>query len=56
MRKIFMLICLAAVLCLKAAAQEVPINKGWKFKTGDSSQWASPTYYEPKLETYKRVP
>jgi len=44
MRKIFMLIFLAAVLFLKAAAQEISIEKGWKFTTGDSSQWASPNY------------
>jgi alpha-galactosidase len=44
MKKIFMLIFLTAVLFLKAAAQEISIDKGWKFSTGDSSQWASPTY------------
>src|SRR5665647_528771 len=44
MRKIFMLISLAAVLFLKAVAQEISIEKGWKFTTGDSSQWASPNY------------
>src|SRR5207237_10119429 len=44
MRNFFLLISLAAILFLKAAAQEVSIAQGWKFKTGDSSQWASPTY------------
>jgi len=44
MKKIFMLTSLAAVLFLKAAAQEIPIDKGWKFTTGDSSQWSSPNY------------
>jgi len=44
MRKIFMLASLTGILCLKAAAQEIPIWKGWKFNTGDSSQWALPTY------------
>ncbi len=39
-----MLICLATVLFLKAGAQEIPIEKGWKFTTGDSSQWSSPNY------------
>ena len=44
MKKIFMLTSLAAILFLKAAAQEIAIDKGWKFTTGDSSQWASPNY------------
>jgi len=44
MKKILMLTSLAAALFLKAAAQEIPMNKGWKFSTGDSQQWASPTY------------
>src|SRR5277367_2529461 len=44
MRKIFMLIALTSVLFLRAAAQEIPIEKGWKFTTGDSSQWSSPNY------------
>ncbi|MFI5136583.1 MAG: putative Ig domain-containing protein [Sphingobacteriales bacterium] len=44
MRKIFILTSLAAAFFLKAAAQEISIAKGWKFTTGDSSQWASPNY------------
>ncbi len=44
MKKIFMLTFLAAALVLKAAAQEIPIDKGWKFTTGDSAQWASPNF------------
>ncbi len=44
MRKIFMLASLTGILCLRVAAQEIPIGKGWKFNTGDSSQWALPTY------------
>ncbi len=44
MRKIFMLIAIGTVFFLKAAAQEIPIEKGWKFTTGDSSQWSSPNY------------
>ncbi|MCR8561776.1 putative Ig domain-containing protein [Mucilaginibacter sp. BJC16-A38] len=42
--KIFLLTCLAAAFTLKAAAQEISIDKGWKFAIGDSTQWASPTY------------
>jgi alpha-galactosidase len=44
MRKLFLLICLAATFVTRAAAQEIAIDKGWKFAIGDSSQWASPTY------------
>jgi len=44
MKNIFMLICLAAVINLTAAAQEISIKEGWKFRTGDSAQWASPNY------------
>ena len=44
MKKIFLLICLASTLYIKASAQEVSLTTGWKFSTGDSSQWASPTY------------
>jgi alpha-galactosidase len=43
MKKILMPICLTALLFLKVTAQEVSLDKGWKFKTGDSTQWASPT-------------
>ncbi|WP_259070071.1 putative Ig domain-containing protein [Mucilaginibacter sp. X4EP1] len=44
MNKLFILTCLAAALCFKAVAQEISIDKGWKFSTGDSAQWASPNY------------
>jgi alpha-galactosidase len=44
MKKLFMLAFLAVALFLKAAAQEILIDKGWKFTTGDSAQWASPNY------------
>jgi hypothetical protein len=44
MRKLFLLTSLAAALTLRAAAQEISIDKGWKFAIGDSTQWASPTY------------
>jgi hypothetical protein len=43
MRKLFLLTLLAAVF-FKAAAQDVPLNKGWKLAVGDSAQWSSPTY------------
>ena len=36
MKKVFMLISLVAVLLLKAAAQEISLEKGWKFTTGDN--------------------
>lgn len=35
---------MVAAFALKAAAQEISIDKGWKFAIGDSAQWASPTY------------
>lgn len=44
MKKIFLLICLATAFLTKASAQELSLATGWKFSTGDSSQWASPTY------------
>ena len=39
-----MLTCLAVAFCLNAAAQEISLEKGWKFSTGDSEQWASPGF------------
>src|ERR1700749_581989 len=44
MKKLLILTSLAAVFILKAAAQGISINQGWKFNTGDSAQWASPNY------------
>ena len=44
MRRIIMLSILVAVLFFKASAQEISLDKGWKFTTGDSAQWASPNY------------
>src|ERR1700730_15997190 len=44
MKNIFTLITLTGILFFKVNAQEVSLNKEWKFKTGDSTQWASPTY------------
>jgi hypothetical protein len=43
MKKICMLILLSAVF-LRAAAQNIPLNTGWKFAVGDSAQWATPAY------------
>src|ERR1700704_3321610 len=44
MKKIFILTFLAATLYLAVAAQGISLEKGWKFTTGDSIQWASPNY------------
>ena len=44
MKKVFMLISLVAVLLLKAAAQEISLEKGWKFTTGDNEKWALPKF------------
>ncbi|MDF2432196.1 MAG: alpha-galactosidase [Mucilaginibacter sp.] len=44
MKKILMLTSLAVALFLRVAAQEISIDKGWRFSTGDSSQWASTSY------------
>ncbi|HVW98299.1 MAG TPA: putative Ig domain-containing protein [Mucilaginibacter sp.] len=43
MKKFLLLTLLAATISL-ASAQEIPIDKGWKFAIGDSAQWASPDY------------
>ena len=48
MKKILVLTSLAATLFFKAAAQEIPIENGWQFAKGDSSQWASPAYNDAK--------
>ncbi|RYU90479.1 alpha-galactosidase [Mucilaginibacter terrigena] len=44
MKRLFLLICLAAAFITGAAAQEISIDKGWKFAIGDSIQWAQPGY------------
>ncbi|MDB5008569.1 MAG: putative Ig protein [Mucilaginibacter sp.] len=44
MKKILILTSLAVALFLRASAQEISLDKGWKFSTGDSSQWASVNY------------
>ena len=44
MKKVFMLISLVVVLLLKAAAQEISLEKGWKFSTGDNEKWALPKF------------
>jgi alpha-galactosidase len=44
MKRILILTFLIAVLTQRLAAQELSIDKGWKFAIGDSSQWASPAY------------
>jgi alpha-galactosidase len=52
MKKLLMLTFLAVALFFKAAAQEIPIDKGWKFTTGDSAQWASTNYND---QTWKPI-
>jgi alpha-galactosidase len=44
MKKILMLTSLAVALFLGAAAQEISLEKGWKFSAGDSAQWAITSY------------
>src|SRR6187402_371708 len=44
MKKLLLLICLAAALTSKASAQEIAVNKGWKFAIGDSMDWAAPAF------------
>jgi len=44
MRKFLLLNTLVAVLFFKSGAQDLQIDKGWKFSIGDSSVWASPSY------------
>jgi alpha-galactosidase len=44
MKKLFILTFLAAALMSRVSAQGISLEKGWKFSTGDSTQWASPTY------------
>jgi len=43
MKKILLLLLLFAGF-LTASAQNVPLVNGWKFRTGDSTQWATPNY------------
>jgi alpha-galactosidase len=44
MKRILILTLLCAAFALGAAAQGVSLENGWVFSTGDSAQWASPTY------------
>ena len=44
MKKLFLIFFLFFALFNALKAQEVSLEKGWKFSTGDSSTWASPTY------------
>jgi alpha-galactosidase len=43
MRTLFILLFFSAVLA-KAQAQTIELNKGWKFKIGDSVAWSSTQY------------
>ncbi|MES2109569.1 MAG: putative Ig domain-containing protein [Bacteroidota bacterium] len=44
MKKLLLLIGLAAAFTFKASAQEIAIDKGWKFSIGDSMDWAAPGF------------
>ncbi|MDO3640537.1 putative Ig domain-containing protein [Mucilaginibacter sp. L3T2-6] len=44
MKKLLLLICLAAAFIFNASAQEIAIDKGWKFSIGDSMDWAAPGF------------
>ncbi|QHS55683.1 alpha-galactosidase [Mucilaginibacter sp. 14171R-50] len=44
MKKLILLTCLTAAFVTGAAAQQISIDKGWKFAVGDSAQWAQPDY------------
>ncbi|MBK0377732.1 putative Ig domain-containing protein [Mucilaginibacter segetis] len=41
MKKVLSIALLLCFCCLGAVAQELSLSKGWKFKQGDSLQWAS---------------
>jgi hypothetical protein len=43
-KKIFTALLLLGGTYLAASAQDVQLNKGWKFAVGDSAQWSSPTF------------
>ncbi|WP_183577579.1 putative Ig domain-containing protein [Mucilaginibacter sp. X5P1] len=43
MKKTLLLLLLSAGF-LTASSQNIPLVNGWKFKTGDSAQWAAPAY------------
>jgi len=43
MKRILSLVLLCAGF-LSVSAQNVPLATGWRFKTGDSTQWAAPAY------------
>jgi alpha-galactosidase len=43
MKKILLILLLSAGF-LTVSAQNVPLVNGWKFRTGDSTQWAAPAY------------
>lgn len=44
MKKIFTALLLLGGTYLGVSAQDVQLNKGWKFAVGDSAQWSSPTF------------
>lgn len=42
------MLAILAGICLKLDAQDIPLTKGWKFKTGDSTAWSA-LQYDDKL-------
>ncbi|MGN6181538.1 MAG: putative Ig domain-containing protein [Mucilaginibacter sp.] len=49
MKKLFTLTLLMAAFAI-ASAQDVPVNKGWKFSIGDSPEWSDPTFNDQNWE------
>ena len=55
MKKIFTALLLLGGTYLGASAQDVQLNKGWKFAVGDSAQWSSPTFNDQNWQNKCQV-
>ena len=51
MKKLF-IVGLLLFSIYRLSAQEISLEKGWKFSTGDSAIWASPTPAAPAFTAY----